>query len=217
MLPPSMLTVRRDRGDRAGPWRTEPSVMENRLPWQPHTMSPSWTPATMHPLCVHVALNASNWPDAGWVTTTASLVRTVPPPTGTSPTFATSWPAGGVGGGGLGGSVCRAGGGFGGGGGGAADVGGGAFDVAAGVGEARRDGGTVRPPVLGTGAERVPASSRVALSTPLKPVRTATRPAEAPAAAPISNRRVRDGGAGSGSDGYRGMRSSWREEAVPDT
>src|SRR2546430_629566 len=110
MLPPSTLTVRRASGDCAGPRCTEPSWIENRLPWQPQTMSPASTSATTHPWCVHLALNAPNCPDAGCVTTTTSLVNTIPPPTGTSSTFAISRPAGLVGGGF--GDCVRTGGGF---------------------------------------------------------------------------------------------------------
>ena len=47
-------------------------------------MVPSSTPATTQPLWVQFAENPRNSPLVGWVTTTASSSKTVPPPTGTS-------------------------------------------------------------------------------------------------------------------------------------
>src|SRR5437773_3989464 len=134
--------------------------MENRLPWQPHTMSPLSTPATVHPLCVHVALNALNCPLLGCVSTTASVAKTVPPPTGTSSTLAIRWPAGLVGGGFFAGDVRRFGAGCGG---AAADVAGtsgvAAPVVGPAVGEAVGDGGIGAAPVPGTGAGMAAAAT----------------------------------------------------------
>ena len=45
---------------------------------------PSATDDTTQPWWVHTAENALNSPATGWVTTTLSRSRTVPPPTGTS-------------------------------------------------------------------------------------------------------------------------------------
>ena len=54
-------------GELAGPFLTEPSVAENLLKWQPQLIVPPDTSATVQPWCVHVALNALNWPALGWV------------------------------------------------------------------------------------------------------------------------------------------------------
>ncbi|CAM5688278.1 hypothetical protein SVIOM74S_05715 [Streptomyces violarus] len=68
----------------AGPWATEPSAMRNLLPWQTQLMVPSETDATVQRWCVQIAENALNRPCSGWVTTTSSSLKILPPPTGIS-------------------------------------------------------------------------------------------------------------------------------------
>jgi hypothetical protein len=80
---PDTVTFTEGSAVGAGPPCTLPSAMENVLPWQGHTMTPFWTPATVQPWCVQTAENALNSPAFGWVTTTGADCRTTPPPTGT--------------------------------------------------------------------------------------------------------------------------------------
>jgi len=68
----------------AGPWTTLPSLTLYLLPWQGQSVVPSATWSTMHCRWVQMALNPSNCPAAGWVTTTLAEVKTFPPPTGIS-------------------------------------------------------------------------------------------------------------------------------------
>ena len=63
---------------------TEPSTIEYWLPWHGHWMMPLLTEATVHPMCVHTAVNALKTPAVGWVTTIFCAVRISPPPTGIS-------------------------------------------------------------------------------------------------------------------------------------
>src|SRR5437764_15319777 len=83
-----MLTGARD--DAAGPLTTEPLLMLKRLPWQGQLMVPLETLPTVHPACVHTAVNAWNVPDCGWVITIFLSARIVPPPTGTSEVLAST-------------------------------------------------------------------------------------------------------------------------------
>src|SRR5271166_1440638 len=46
----------------------------------------------MHPICVQTALNALKSPESGWVTTTFSLVKILPLPTGISLVVASAEP-----------------------------------------------------------------------------------------------------------------------------
>lgn len=57
--------------------------MENRAPWQVHTMAPPSTLLTGQAECVQVRSNALNTPAVGWVTTKRASGKTMPPPTGT--------------------------------------------------------------------------------------------------------------------------------------
>jgi hypothetical protein len=68
-----------------------PSRTLNLLPWHGQSMVPSATLSTRHCWCVHTALKALNWPAAGWVTTTLSVAKTFPPPTGISLFVASAW------------------------------------------------------------------------------------------------------------------------------
>jgi hypothetical protein len=54
------------------------------LPRQGQSIVPSATWSTVQPWCVQTALKALNWPAVGWVTTTFSAEKTLPPPTGMS-------------------------------------------------------------------------------------------------------------------------------------
>ncbi len=76
----------------AGGSCTEPSAAEKRLPWQSQVMTESFTPETRQPAWVQTALNALNSPFSGWVTTTLSSAKTLPPPTGISPAGPSSFP-----------------------------------------------------------------------------------------------------------------------------
>jgi hypothetical protein len=83
MFPPLTDTVLAGSGDEAGPRTTEPSVIENWLPWQGQLIVPLLTSPTVHCSCVHTALNPLYVPMLGWVTTTFAVVNTSPPPTAT--------------------------------------------------------------------------------------------------------------------------------------
>ena len=78
------VTLSDSSGLFAGPLTTEPSVIENLLPWQVQSMSSPSISATTQPWWVHTALNALKSPSVGWVTTTLSAAKILPPPTGTS-------------------------------------------------------------------------------------------------------------------------------------
>src|SRR5689334_20210875 len=87
---PWTLMLTGARGDAAGPLTTEPLLMLKRLPWQGQLMVPLETLPTVHPACVHTAVNAWNVPDCGWVITIFLSARIVPPPTGTSEVLAST-------------------------------------------------------------------------------------------------------------------------------
>src|ERR1041384_2253081 len=57
-------------------------------------ISPLFTEDTVHPWCVHTALKPWKVPAVGWVTTTFSVGKILPPPTGTSLVGPSSVPAG---------------------------------------------------------------------------------------------------------------------------
>src|SRR5690242_6356564 len=58
--------------------------MENLLPWQVQSISSPLISATTQPWWVQTALKALKSPSVGWVTTTFSPGKILPPPTGTS-------------------------------------------------------------------------------------------------------------------------------------
>jgi len=74
---------------------TDPSAMENWLPWHGQMMFFAETRSTVQPRWVQVLLKPRNEPVLGWVTTMLLLASTTPPPTGTSETR-TRAPAGGL-------------------------------------------------------------------------------------------------------------------------
>src|SRR5215469_10935287 len=82
MLVPVTLMVCDDSGLGAGPETTEPSLTLNLLPWHGQSIVPSATWSTVHCMCVQTALKPLKSPGVGWVTTTLSLLKTMPPPTG---------------------------------------------------------------------------------------------------------------------------------------
>jgi hypothetical protein len=84
------LTLTGGSGDVAGPLTTAPLVTLNLLPWHGQLIVPSDTLPTVHPACVHTALNPWNSPDFGWVSTIFLSVRILPPPTGTSEVLASA-------------------------------------------------------------------------------------------------------------------------------
>ena len=65
---PWTCTVRAGNGRVAGPLTTEPSVIENLLPWQLQLIV-SVTVATGQAACVQIEENALNAPAVGWVIT----------------------------------------------------------------------------------------------------------------------------------------------------
>src|SRR5271165_120888 len=71
-------------GAGAGPATTAPFLMLYWLPWHGQSIVPSAIVATMQPMCVQTALKALKSLEAGWVTTTFSAVKILPPPTGIS-------------------------------------------------------------------------------------------------------------------------------------
>src|SRR5262245_38838066 len=85
-------TVRSGRA--AGPCTIDPSAALNLLPWQGQLIVPPLTSATVHPWWVHIALNALNSPDLGWVTTMSRSPRTTPPPTGIAEVTNAGWVVG---------------------------------------------------------------------------------------------------------------------------
>src|SRR4029450_9246467 len=64
----------------AGPVTPEPSAIETWLPWHSQLMVPSETELTMQPWWVHTAEKHLNSPSDGWVMTTWSSGKIVPPP-----------------------------------------------------------------------------------------------------------------------------------------
>lgn len=78
----------------AGPLATAPSAMRNSLPWQAQLIVPFETVATMQPWWVQTAEKALKPPFSGWVTTTFSSLKILPPPTGMSPVLVSASPAG---------------------------------------------------------------------------------------------------------------------------
>ena len=81
---PSTVMATSSSGEAAGPPSGEPSSIENRLPWQGQLMWPSDTDSTWQPWWVQVVPNALNSPSLGWVITTCSSAKIVPPPTSMS-------------------------------------------------------------------------------------------------------------------------------------
>src|SRR5215469_6961928 len=84
MLLPVTLMAWDASGLGAGPPTTAPVLMLYWLPWQGQSIVPLEIVATMQPMCVQTALNALKSPEFGWVTTTFSLVKILPLPTGIS-------------------------------------------------------------------------------------------------------------------------------------
>src|SRR5690242_16573237 len=87
---PCTLMLTAGSGDVAGPLTTAPVVMLNRLPWHGQLIVPPDTLPTVHPACVHTALNPWNSPDFGWVSTIFWAARILPPPTGMSEVLASA-------------------------------------------------------------------------------------------------------------------------------
>jgi hypothetical protein len=83
-LPLTILMRFLARGVGGGPATTAPVVILNSPPWQGQPMTPLATLSRMQPTWVHTALNARYLPRAGWVTTTLSAVKILPPPRGIS-------------------------------------------------------------------------------------------------------------------------------------
>src|SRR5262249_27234457 len=81
-LPPATLTFLGGKGRVAGPFTTDPSMMENLAPWQPQLMVPPLTSVTRHLWWVHIASKPLYTPADGWVTTILGPSKTKPPPTG---------------------------------------------------------------------------------------------------------------------------------------
>ena len=71
-------------GNVAGPCSTSPFSMEYLLPWQSQLMVPSETLDTRQPWWLQIAVKHLNSPSVGWVTTTSSSAKIVPPPTSMS-------------------------------------------------------------------------------------------------------------------------------------
>ena len=66
--------------------------MLNLLPWQGQLIVPFAIWSTMHCMCVQTALNPLNCPRLGCVTTTRSLTKILPPPTGMAPVLVSAPP-----------------------------------------------------------------------------------------------------------------------------
>lgn len=81
---PETVALASSSGLVAGCLSTNPSLIENRLPWQVQTMASPRISDTGQPWWVQMLLNASNSPSVGWVTTYLASSRMTPPPTGTS-------------------------------------------------------------------------------------------------------------------------------------
>jgi hypothetical protein len=87
IVSPSTVTVLGASGLGAGPFTTEPSVIEYLLPWQSQLIV-SVTSATGQPAWVQIEVKALNWPAVGWVMTACASAKTWPPPTGMSAVLA---------------------------------------------------------------------------------------------------------------------------------
>ena len=77
--PPLTVTSTSPSGAVAGPPWTEPSSMENLLPWHGQLIVPSATDETGQPWWVQIAEKPLNSPSAGCVTTTFSSLKTCLP------------------------------------------------------------------------------------------------------------------------------------------
>ena len=75
-----------------GPSLTLPSVMSKVLPWHMQLMVPPETSPTTQPEWVQIAENALKSPSCGWVTTTFSALKILPPPLGMSEVLASTLP-----------------------------------------------------------------------------------------------------------------------------
>jgi hypothetical protein len=95
-LPLTILMRFLARGVGGGPATTAPVVILNSPPWQGQPMTPLATLSRMQPTWVHTALNARYLPRTGWVTTTLSAVKILPPPTGISLASASTFPVAAV-------------------------------------------------------------------------------------------------------------------------
>jgi len=84
MAPSATVTRLAARGFRAGPAVGAPSVIENMLPWQGHSIDPDETLDTVQPWWVQVVSKAFQTPADGWVTTTCCSPKIFPVPTGMS-------------------------------------------------------------------------------------------------------------------------------------
>ena len=84
MASPSTLMDTSCSPDGAGPEVTEPSVTENLASWQGQMIVPPEILVTAQPACEQVVSYALKVPSVGWVTTTFSLEKIFPLPTGMS-------------------------------------------------------------------------------------------------------------------------------------
>src|SRR4029453_18041913 len=75
---PLTLTLVSGRPLGAGPPWTEPSWMENWLPWHGHLITPPSTLLTSQPWCVQTLLKALNVPWIGWVMEQFPLITPAP-------------------------------------------------------------------------------------------------------------------------------------------
>jgi hypothetical protein len=96
MLPSATLNGSAGSGRGAGPATTAPVAMLYWLPWHGQSMVPLLIVLTMHPMCVHTALNALNVSAVGWVTTTFCAGKILPPPTGIWAVAASAFAAAGL-------------------------------------------------------------------------------------------------------------------------
>lgn len=80
-LLPETVTVLAGSGLGAGPACTDPSVIENLLPWHGQFIVPPATLVSMQPWWVQILENALKLPELGWVTTKSLPI--VPSPTAT--------------------------------------------------------------------------------------------------------------------------------------
>lgn len=69
-MPPVTVTCLASSPEGAGGATTEPSSIENLLPWHEQLIEPSSTLVTGQLSCVQIAENARKSPSVGWVTTT---------------------------------------------------------------------------------------------------------------------------------------------------
>ncbi|CAM5486137.1 HTH-type transcriptional regulator HdfR [Streptomyces alboniger] len=94
LLPATLTALRAEHpGLRVSCHEMEPSAMSNLLPWQGQLMVPPSTLVTGHCLWVQRLEKALNSPLVGWVTTTPSSLKILPPPTGMSDVLASTVPA----------------------------------------------------------------------------------------------------------------------------